>query len=467
MIKKMRMLQHMLFVVNVDISEHDSQEDINGILDKVREELSLIRPDPEIYTLSALFDLFKAEKKKLTKRDKLRLAQWEAEDRMIEFLTAETSRFQSTLNERLSRDRLGILMKNHLERMDIIASGIGRWAATTGELLVRDSDGASTLIHKMERHQERIEQMRSLVKSTLNGAMSDLMKKTKADVDRYFNPHSSSMMGQTHAFVKQYSVSVDKYHSRLAASGFSNTLYYVFQEFKQALDRFMTETVNPEIAQFAGEVEARIKATLESVAMPYQEVASDSLAEFRSTLGSAEEGAIASGAENRGLLDMDLIKRTSGLSLPSTAATLQYSVRLKTETMMHLGFYSAVKIFKKILKKPAEGDRGEQMQALSAGFKIIKKETEQSMAFHFENYRENFKFQYVSKLINAAGGYLHDILMERFNSFDTNIKSLEHMVEKKGSSRTEMIEFLDRVREDAQHMRRALGTVREVVEDAV
>jgi hypothetical protein len=466
MIKKMRMLEHMLFVVNVDYSEHDSLEDINGIVDKVKEDLSLIRPEPKVYALSALFDLFKAEEKKLTKRDKLRLAQWEAEDRIVEFLTAETSRFRSTLNERLSRDRLGILMKNHLERMDIIASGVERWAATTGELLVKDIDGAATLIHKMERHQERIEQMRLLVKSTLNGAMSDIIKKTKADVDRFFNPHSSSMMGQAHAFVKQYTVSVDKYHSRLAASGFSNTLYYVFQEFKQALDRFMTETVNPEIAQFAGEAEERIKVALESVAVPYQEMASDNLAEFRSTLGSAAVRDIASAAENRGLLDMDLLKRTRGLSLPSTAATLQYSVRLKTEAMMHLGFYSVVKMFRKILKKPAEGDRVEQMRALSAGFKIIKKETEQSIAFHFENYRENLKFQYFAKLIDAAGGYMHDILMERFNSYDTNIKSLEHIAEKKGSSRTEMIEFLDRVKEDAQRMRRELGMAREAVEDA-
>jgi hypothetical protein len=123
-------------------------------------------------------------------------------------------------------------------------------------------------------------------------------------------------------------------------------------------------------------------------------------------------------------------------------------------------------MFRKILKKPAEGDRVEQMRALSAGFKIIKKETEQSIAFHFENYRENLKFQYFAKLIDAAGGYMHDILMERFNSYDTNIKSLEHIAEKKGSSRTEMIEFLDRVKEDAQRMRRELGMAREAVEDA-
>ncbi len=397
----------------------------------------------------------------LTKRDSLRLAYWSAEEDIVDFSNRETRRFESSLNWKLSRERFGLLLKNHLERMGVIVSGIEHWVSIHKELLEKDVDGTSATIKKIEHHQEQMKQIKSLMKSTLSGSTDEIMKELKANIDRFFNIHPGSVLKQTLVFVNQYSVSVENYREKLTASGFSNTLRLIFQEFNQALDTFMAETINPEIARFLKEIEDRIQTHLDNVARPFQVLASDVVAELKTVTITPNMKSAVSARNSQNLLNMDALKRVAGLSLPSSTAALRYSTKLRTEAVMRLGFYSVVKLFKKVFKKPLKNEKEEQMSALADSVGIIKRETEKSIVFHFENYRENFKFQYVSKLIEAAAEHLHQILMERYRSYDADLMTMEKVMEKKGLDRENMIDFLDRVAEDALRIKGTIDRARE------
>ncbi|HDH34717.1 MAG TPA: hypothetical protein ENG88_04590, partial [Nitrospirae bacterium] len=244
MIKKMGILGNILFVVNSDFSEHESKEDLTAIVNNVREELSLIRPEPEIYTFSALYNLLDSMQGVLTKRDRLRMEHWKEEKSLVSFSNKERDQFGSSLNIKLTRERFSLLLNNQLERMDVMSSGIKRWAVMNRELLAKDIDGASVAIKKMKSHQERMEQVKSLIKNTLSGSKADIMRGMKTEIEHFFNIRSGGIIEQTSSFVNQYPFTVDKYKEKLTTSGFSNTLYLVFQEFKHALDTFMTETIN-------------------------------------------------------------------------------------------------------------------------------------------------------------------------------------------------------------------------------
>ncbi|HDH34463.1 MAG TPA: hypothetical protein ENG88_03305 [Nitrospirae bacterium] len=163
------------------------------------------------------------------------------------------------------------------------------------------------------------------------------------------------------------------------------------------------------------------------------------------------------------LLDINALKKITGLTPPSSAATLQYSAKIRTEAFIRFGFYSTVKFIKKTFKKTLKDDEEEKLRALTDGFKLIKRETEKSIVFHFENYRENFKFQYISRLIEAAATHIHQLLMEKFQSYDTNIKAIENLIEKKGKDREELISFLDHVSEDAARIQMEIRTARETI----
>lgn len=462
-IKKMGILENMIFVVNIDFSEHESLEDLEAVLNTVREEVALIKPDPDVYSFSSLFNLFSNSSVDLTKKDSLRLEQWMTEKEMIKLAKKETKRFETSLNTKLTKERFGLLLKNHLERMSVMVSGIERWSGMQVEILEKDVDGAREIIRKMEYRQERMKQIKTLIRSTLKGAAADIMNGQRSDIDRFFNAGSDGVMDQTMAFVKQYTVSSDKLREKLTASGFSRSLYAIFQQFKQALDTFMAETINPEIASFSRNIENRVRTSLESVAGPYHSMASDDIAELKLAIDDID---IKNNTRHnkKNLLDLDAIKQTSGLALPSTTAALQYSAKVRTEAVLRLGLYSAVNLFKRVLKKSPEEEKEEQIHALADGFQLIKRETEKSIHFHFENYRENFKFQYISKLIDEAAKYVHNVLMERYQSYDADLTAMEEMMKKKGSDRGDMVDFLEKVTLDARLNQKAIDKCRNVID---
>jgi GTPase SAR1 family protein len=463
MIKKMGILGNILFVVNIDFSEHESTEDLNAIVNNVREELSLIRPEPEIFTFSALYNLLDDMSGERTKRDNLRMEHWKEEESLVSFSKQERERFGSSLNIKLTRERFSILLNNQLERMDIMSSGIKRWAAVNRELLAKDIDGASAAIKKMQNHQERMDQVKSLIKNTLTGSRADIMQSLKKDIEQFFNIREGGITEQTSTFVEQYPFTVDKYREKLTTSGFSNTLYLVFQEFKHALDTFMTETINPQIASFSRNMEENIQSSLEAVARPYRTMASEDISELNEAFNTAGIEDNSNNMNDKDILDINALKRITGLTPPSSAATLKYSAKLKTEAFIRLGLYSTVKLIKKAFKKPPKDEGEEKLRALNDGFKLMKRETEKSIIFHFENYRENFKFQYISKLLDDAATHLHQLLMERFQTYDTNIKAMENLLEKKGKDREELVSFLDRVSEDATRIQMKINTARETI----
>jgi len=169
-IKKMGIMDNILFVINCDFSEHESIKDLQALIEKVKEELSLIKPDPEIYSMSALFNLFKVRNGNLSQKDRLRLAQWEKEKEIAAFSDRETDRFESMFYNKLTRNSCSLLLKNHLERLSVILSGISHWISVNQNILTRDADSANEVIEKIKHNQTRMNQIKSVIKNTLDGS---------------------------------------------------------------------------------------------------------------------------------------------------------------------------------------------------------------------------------------------------------------------------------------------------------
>ena len=61
----------------------------------------------------------------------------------------------------------------------------------------------------------------------------------------------------------------------------------------------------------------------------------------------------------------------------------------------------------------------------------MKKETEGSLVFHFKNYKENLKFQYIFKLLDDASNHIYDVMMERFHDYTQDLSQLTSSTAKK------------------------------------
>jgi hypothetical protein len=67
----------------------------------------------------------------------------------------------------------------------------------------------------------------------------------------------------------------------------------------------------------------------------------------------------------------------------------------------------------------------------------------------------------VAKLIVAASDYLYAILMERYESYNMDIKALETLIEKKGGNREFMIHFLEGIDENLRDLYNRIDGIRD------
>ncbi len=466
MIKKMGIMDNILFVINCDFSEHESIDELNALVGKIAEELSLIKPDPEIFTLSALFNLFGAKRTNLSEKDRRRLEQWKNQRKLAALSDRETERFEAAFERKLTRERYSLLLKNHIERLGVISSGMDNWIRINQDILARNASDANEIVEKIKHHQNSINQIKSMIKNTLDGSIQKIRQELKIDVDRFFDVRSGDVLRGIIEFIRGYNISYHQYEENLKAMGFSNTLYLVFQEFRQALDTFMAETINPEVIRFAREGEKRIREYLESVAGPYGAMVHDALVKYADTMGSFGIDLKPEEQKSMKLPDMESIKSVSGLTLPPAVVTMRYSAKIKTEAAMRLGFYTVVRILKKLLRKPQDKNK-EEIRALKDGVSRMKRETEKSIIFHFKDYRENIKFQYIFKLVEAASNSLYKSLLDRFQAYSADLSQTVELISKKRIDKQRASEVLKEMEQTAKDISERIQMVREKIEHIV
>ena len=463
-IKKMGIMDNILFVINCDLSEHESINDLNALIEKVKEELSMIKPDPEIFSISALFNLFKVQNMNLSQKDSLRLAQWEKEKELTDFSNLETERFESFIYNKLTMGSYSLLLKNHLERLSVILSGMSHWILVNQNILIGDADSANEVIEKIKHHQKGMNQIKSMIKNTLDGSIHKIKNELKLDIDRYFDVRSGDLLNDIVEFVRSYKVPYQKYEENLKATGFSNTLYLIFQEFRQALDTYMAETINPEVIRFVREKENRIKEYLNSITDPFDVMVQDAIVEYNSMMGNLAINSSPKSLKGIALPDFDSIKDMTGLAFPPAVASMRYTAKIKTEAVMRLGFYTVVKFLKKLLKKPIQSKNEQEVLALKDGVLRMKRETEKSVVYHFKDYQENIKFQYIYKLIEAASNSLYEVLTDRFRAYVADLSNILELINNKLIDKQQASEILKEMEQTSIEIDGRINVIREKIE---
>lgn len=466
MIKKMGILDNILFVINCDFSEHESMEELQTLVGKVKEELALIKPDPEVYTFSALFNLFSSPQLTLSGKDQLRMLQWKAEEELTDFSVKETMQFRSTFDLKLSSSRGDVLLKNHLERINVILSGMSNWIGINQDILARDSQSAQELMHKLNDHQERIDQMKTALKTTITGAISKIKKKLNVNVNRFFDVHSGEIIKKIFSFVKKYKGLTTTVEGKSDLPGVSKTMYLAYQDFKQSLDKFITEDINPEMIRFVKVQEKEIGKYFETITRPYTAMVSDAYAEYIRMMKKLGVSLNIEGQPKIELPDMDAQLQQSGLNPPKLVTTMHYSAKIKTAAILRLGVYSLQRNLKKLLKKPAIKRAEVVRQALSGGIQQMKRETLKSVVEQLQDYRENLKFAFLFKRVESFAENLSDLMLDRFQLFFTDLAAVADRLDSTQTDKQRTSKILKEMDQRDREVKGSIGHLRRRIEQA-
>ncbi len=466
MIKNMGILENIVFVINFDFSEHESIDDLKALVKRVREELGMIKPDPDVYTFSALYNLFSAHQKSLSDKEKPRFQQWDADRKFTELSNRETDLFESFFYDRLARKRYTLLLKNHIERLGVILSGLADWIGLNRDVFARDADSMIDALGKIRSHQQRIDKIKSAIKKTLSGATSDIKKELQRDTHRFFDGQPGNVAGNLEKFIQTYTFSPEKYQESLKNADFSQTLYLVFQEFKQSIDTYIMESINPELIRFLQAREKRIREYFAALIVPFDTMIEDAYEEFNGMLNRRELCADGINPSSNKPPKMDTVMSVGSVSPPPLVAATHYSTKIKTEAIMRLGFYRALRNVSKLFRKSAGREGEETLRALKDATRRMKRETGKSVAFHLKDYRENLKFTYLFKLAEASSDGFAQTVLDRFQAYFSDLSATMERIgtSQKDKSRAEKI--LSEMDQISQQLNEKLDLIRKEIAEA-
>ena len=461
-IREMGILDNAVFLLNVDIGEHESLDDMNRVAESVRADLSLMRPDPPLYVFSALLNLFRhIGEPGLSVKDRLRFAAWRGERAMVARMDEEWTRFDADIRRKLTRERYALLLGNPLARLDALAGDLEHWSAVRGELLRKDADGVRALVADMAENQERLAQVRELLRDTLRGAVDSIKDSLRVDVTRFFDNYSG-VTGRIFAFLREYKVDASRYSHTVQNAGFQIALYRVFQEVRQGLDGFLAGTANPEIIGFIRETEAKISAHFAAVAGPFDGMIRDALADYNRKLAEIGLSPAASGERPPELPDMDTLRKRAGLDIPSATAAMSYTATVRAEAVARLGIYRGIRWLRRLFRQPA-GPADEAERALEDAVVRLKRETEKSLDFTLKSFRENLKYQYIHRLVDTAEEALMEVLLERLSAYDGDLSDLAGLADRQESERIGLADVLDGFARESAALRERLKTLRDAL----
>ena len=460
MIKKIGILDNILFVINCDFSEHDTIDDLKALVEKVYDELAMIKKAPDVYAFSALYNLFRSNTDDLSPKDKARHDQWKEDTELVEFASRELDQFETAFNEKLSRKRNSLLYKNHLERLNVILSGIDNWLGINTEILNKDAKSAREIIKKLDYQQERLGQIKSLVNATLTGAASELKQKLSGDVNQFFGKTSGDIIAKLIKYIKNYKKMPQISENKIDLSIFSKTMYSAFQEFKQSLDSFITETINPEVMRFIKKEEHKVMSDIEQLLKPYDVMLDDAYAEYSRMM---ERFGISANFENRSeieLPDMEALIRQAGLRPPTIVAAMHYTASVKTAAIVRFGFFNLHRRVKKLLKKPVKQRKEVVQQALRGGLQQMKRETLKSLGDNLKDYRENLKFRYFSRLVDATTKSLAETLLERFQVYFNDLSTVGGKISDKSVDKEQASEILKQMKYKSYELKDSIARLK-------
>ena len=432
LIKKMGLLKNAFFALNCDFSEHEDMHNLKIISDKVHKELALIHPDPSLFSFSSLYNLFKKlyTDGQLSAKNQPRMEQWGQEAEMIAFSDHETVKFRSAFLKAVTRGRLSLLLANNLERLSIVSRGLQDFIHMNRDLLTQSVQDARALLKDVAQRKDSIDNVISIITNTLEGTHRKLKKSLGKTTDRFFDSDYGETIQGVFQFIKTYQVPTLNRDKHMDASSFMASLYLIFQEFQEALNRYLAESVNVASVAFIKEQEASIKETIEGVGNSFHFMIQDALHEYLH--GIQKSGLVLDSQQSTAKssrIDIEAVKLRSNLKIPLLISNLHYSGQIKTEAIFQFSLYRVFSFLKRIWRNRTSNEAEQYLQLLYDRIHRIKKITRDSMKALFMDYKENLKFQYLYKLVDAASDALFEEMAGRIRAFTMDLTSIEKKVE--------------------------------------
>ena len=149
---------------------------------------------------------------------------------------------------------------------------------------------------------------------------------------------------------------------------------------------------------------------------------------------------------------------------PPLVAALHYSAKVRTEAVVRLGFYRALSNVKTLFRKSSEHKGKQAFKALQDAAQRMKRDTEKSVVFNLKDYRENLKFRFLFKLVDATSAGFGQAVLDRFQAYFSDLSATIEGIGKSQKDKEKAIKIIEDMDQACQVLSTRVNQIRKEIE---
>ncbi len=399
-LKRMRLWENCLFILNLDMNELENLAEAQGLVDRWQRELAVFQSEPPVFTFSGLDLLLhrlKEQGQPLSSKDQKMLQIWEHDTALTEFSRREAARFEEYLQKILATRQTRLLLSSSIGQLQTVSQGLKERILLQEKFLGEDVSAFEAIRDKLHQRRQPLESLLYSLGQALQGAVHDLKQQLRSRLDKFFDVRHGEVGPEISRFIEDYEADLNKLELGERISSFMPSLYQIYQGFQQRLLLYLTEEVNLKILEFLRIQEKWLQDELTKVLEPLLAPLQDALNLYYQeidTLGIKASVPVIQAAPWVKPQEMQPKLFSLELSL---------NVRLRSQAMLLFGINLMKDAFgklKKLLRKQDTAKQSERLKmSLADAMKKIKAHAREEMADNLLSYNEGLKFQYFFPLL--------------------------------------------------------------------
>ncbi len=460
-IARLHLSGHIVFVNNCDLSEHESLDDLIRIEQKILTDLSFLDMEPALYSVSALYHLFKGQEKQLNRRDAARLALWRQDPKMLAYVEKQQKKLDTLLARRLEQDRDSFLVSNGLAGLEMVCQGLVRESRLISDLLSKDRQKEERAAVRLKNRLEQAARLEQIVSNSLPGAVKGLKADIRHEIRQFFQTQGDALVREIRRFSSKISLEPDQYRSQVSQGGLKKIIYLMFQDYKRQLDLYQVEVIMPQITQFGNTIETLISERFSQLFTSYQVDLLD--ADETSGLENHNDQQIEpykAGSE-MSRLDLESMKTILGLSLPDRVIDATESAGGKVRVFSRFWFLTLAQLAAHAIHQKIAFSFS---AVLAQTGEKIKQDGRAAITRQFKNFQKEVETDYFMPLVDAAIREFETIVNHHFQQYHQLEESCSALTDLNAAEKTaeqqqiiELQEQIEAVKSDLAGARAKTG----------
>ena len=420
-LRELGLLEHTVFVLNLDLGEHDSLQDAERVRQSVQQELRAWKTTQPVLAVSALYQLLQELPQGPT--EALRLQLWEQAPELIERHRQGWTDLTQTL-ENWQAHRQAALRRTEQQHLRTLTQRVLVWVQQAQDSL--EARQAQMPLGRLT--ESGLEQLLHTLEAMLEQKLSAQRDALKEQVRTFLHEGRQSPLQQLQRFQEQYQLPASwgsQIRLREVALELPGALgLEAYQDLRQRQLRFLAEEINPgllaRLRQLAGSFEEGLTqmrqafATLLSAEVPFAEV------EWERALQ---------------------VPSFPDQPPPTFSSTLEFSRAARFKSLLNLG--------REAFKSPEA-----RMQALRERLEQqLKEDAAEALSFDLFNYQENLLHRYLLAGLAQMGQEFRENAAQLGRSLLEEQRSLEALHHR---SRASQEDLRQRLADWAERLRAAV-----------